>query len=121
MKKIVILILAGLACSIAQAADLSGVPRIVDGATLTIGATKVRLQGIDAPETDQICLRVYAASGAAILARASRLIFLGTFWGMSLVSPTRTFAARQTISGATTGTTPANAEMSEYPPFRRFP
>lgn len=56
MKKIVISILACLACSIAQAADLSGVPRIVDGDTLAIGATKVRLQGIDAPETDQICL-----------------------------------------------------------------
>ena len=45
-----------LVCSLAQAADLSGVPRIVDGDTLAIGATKVRLQGIDAPETDQVCL-----------------------------------------------------------------
>jgi endonuclease YncB( thermonuclease family) len=43
-------------CSLAQAADLSGVPRIVDGDTLAIGATKVRLEGIDAPETDQGCL-----------------------------------------------------------------
>jgi endonuclease YncB( thermonuclease family) len=43
-------------CSLAQAADLSGVPRIVDGDTLAIGTTKVRLEGIDAPETDQICL-----------------------------------------------------------------
>jgi endonuclease YncB( thermonuclease family) len=40
-----------LACSLAQAADLSGVPRIIDGDTLAIGATKVRLEGIDAPET----------------------------------------------------------------------
>src|SRR5450631_2755175 len=45
-----------LACSLAQAADLSGVPRIVDGDTLAIGSTKVRLEGIDAPETDQVCL-----------------------------------------------------------------
>jgi endonuclease YncB( thermonuclease family) len=58
MNKIVISILAGLVCfcSIAQAADLSGVPRVVDGDTLVIGATKIRLEGIDAPETDQICL-----------------------------------------------------------------
>lgn len=35
---------------------VSGVPRIVDGDTIEIGAIKLRLQGIDAPETDQICL-----------------------------------------------------------------
>lgn len=40
----------------AHAADLVGMPRVVDGDTLVIGTTKVRLEGIDAPETDQICL-----------------------------------------------------------------
>ena len=45
----------------AQAADLTGIPKIVDGDTLAIGATKIRLEGIDAPETDQICLN---ASGS---------------------------------------------------------
>ena len=39
-----------------RAADLVGVPRIVDGDTLAIGSMRVRLEGIDAPETDQICL-----------------------------------------------------------------
>src|SRR5438067_765493 len=43
-------------CSIAEAADISGIPRVVDGDTLVVGATKIRLEGIDAPETDQICL-----------------------------------------------------------------
>lgn len=47
---------AYLSCSIAHATDLTGVPRVVDGDTLTIGATKIRLEGIDAPETEQICL-----------------------------------------------------------------
>ena len=56
MKKLTIALTACLACSLAQAADLSGVPRIVDGDTLAIGSTKVRLEGIDAPETDQVCL-----------------------------------------------------------------
>jgi endonuclease YncB( thermonuclease family) len=56
MKTIFIAFVVCLVCSLAQAADLSGVPRIVDGDTLAIGATKVRLQGIDAPETDQVCL-----------------------------------------------------------------
>ncbi len=41
----------------AFAADaLSGIPRIIDGDTLALGSTKIRLQGIDAPETDQVCL-----------------------------------------------------------------
>src|SRR5262245_55652117 len=44
----------------AQAANLTGVPTVVDGDTLVIGTTKVRLEGIDAPETDQTCL---AATG----------------------------------------------------------
>ena len=30
--------------------------RIVDGDTLAIGETKIRLEGIDAPESDQLCL-----------------------------------------------------------------
>jgi endonuclease YncB( thermonuclease family) len=47
---------AWLVFSSAHAADLTGVPRVVDGNTLAIGSDKVRLQGIDAPETDQICL-----------------------------------------------------------------
>jgi endonuclease YncB( thermonuclease family) len=45
-----------LAASPAFAADISGVPRIVDGDTVEIGQVKIRLSGIDAPETDQVCL-----------------------------------------------------------------
>jgi endonuclease YncB( thermonuclease family) len=56
MKTVVAAFIAYLACSLAQAANLSGVPRIIDGDTLAISSTKVRLEGIDAPETDQICL-----------------------------------------------------------------
>ena len=56
MTKIAIAFLAWIICSLAQAANLSGVPRVVDGDTLAIGATKVRLEGVDAPETDQVCL-----------------------------------------------------------------
>ena len=56
MEKFFIAIVVCLARSLAQAADLSCVPRIVDGDTLAIGVTKVRLEGIDAPETDQVCL-----------------------------------------------------------------
>ena len=56
MRTLAITFVACLACSPAQAADLSGVPRVVDGDTLAIVPMKVRLEGIDAPETDQVCL-----------------------------------------------------------------
>jgi endonuclease YncB( thermonuclease family) len=44
-----------LASAIAHADDLTGKPRIVDGDTIEIGGTKIRLHGIDAPESKQTC------------------------------------------------------------------
>jgi endonuclease YncB( thermonuclease family) len=44
------------ATAAAAASDIIGIPRIVDGDTIQIDATKIRLNGIDAPETDQVCL-----------------------------------------------------------------
>ena len=41
--------------SLAMADDLTGKPRIVDGDTIEIGGTKIRLHGIDAPESKQTC------------------------------------------------------------------
>ena len=38
------------------AADVSGIARVVDGDTIWIGGTKIRLHGIDAPETKQECI-----------------------------------------------------------------
>ena len=39
-----------------RAEIISGKANIVDGDTLIIGTTRIRLEGIDAPESDQICL-----------------------------------------------------------------
>jgi len=50
---ICLIVLSGEA---ALSADLKGAARIVDGDTLAIGSTKIRLEGIDAPETEQFCL-----------------------------------------------------------------
>ncbi|MEC3860368.1 thermonuclease family protein [Mesobacterium sp. TK19101] len=36
-------------------ADVSGPIRVIDGDTLDVGGTRVRLHGIDAPERDQMC------------------------------------------------------------------
>src|SRR5437764_1589982 len=42
--------------AMANAADISGVPKIRDGDQIQIGSTRIRLGGIDAPSSDQLCL-----------------------------------------------------------------
>ena len=39
-----------------SAAEVRGVPQIVDADTVYVGTQKIRLSGVDALETDQICL-----------------------------------------------------------------
>jgi endonuclease YncB( thermonuclease family) len=56
-----------------SAAEISGLPRIVDGDTVAIGQAKVRLSGIDAPETDQICLDRKGARWACGIAARDQL------------------------------------------------
>ena len=43
-------------CGSALAADLSGTARVIDGDTISIGDTQIRLWGIDAPEREQTCV-----------------------------------------------------------------
>lgn len=52
---------------------ISGIPHIVDGDTITIGDAKIRLEGIDAPETDQLCLDGHAAKWTCGIAARDRL------------------------------------------------
>jgi endonuclease YncB( thermonuclease family) len=54
--KVTAVILALLVAFTAHAADLSGPARVLDGDTIWIGETKIRLHGIDAPEMKQTCL-----------------------------------------------------------------
>lgn len=56
---------------------VAGVAVVVDGDTLVIGETRVRLEGIDAPESAQTCQRRWFGSwacGAAATAHLARLI-----------------------------------------------
>jgi endonuclease YncB( thermonuclease family) len=48
--------LVAVTASYALADDLAGPPRVIDGDTIAVGSRHVRLQGIDAPETEQVCL-----------------------------------------------------------------
>lgn len=53
------LVLAGAAIGVIQPSDksLEGRAHVVDGDTLRIGETRIRLKGIDAPEREQACRR----------------------------------------------------------------
>jgi endonuclease YncB( thermonuclease family) len=67
------LVLAGAA---APAGEIRGAARAIDGDTLAIGATHVRLHGVDAPETRQTCGSKDGdwACGAAAAARLAALV-----------------------------------------------
>jgi endonuclease YncB( thermonuclease family) len=70
----VVFLLLALIHSPACGAEISGTPRIVDGDTVEIGQTKIRLLGIDAPETDQICLNASGEKWACGIAARDELI-----------------------------------------------
>ena len=40
---------------LAHAETITGVPRVIDGDTVEVSGVRVRLYGIDAPESDQVC------------------------------------------------------------------
>ena len=68
------LLLVSIPASAQYHNTISGTPRIVDGDTLAIGEVKIRLEGIDAPETDQVCLDADAAKWACGVVARDRLI-----------------------------------------------
>jgi endonuclease YncB( thermonuclease family) len=54
--RIVVVIFLCLIAGPLGAGEIEGVPHIVDADTVYIVGKKVRLSGVDAPETDQVCL-----------------------------------------------------------------
>jgi endonuclease YncB( thermonuclease family) len=63
----------GLLCGDALASELTGTANVSDGDTITVAGTKVRLEGIDAPETDQICLNGHGAKWTCGIEARDRL------------------------------------------------
>ncbi len=55
MLRIISVLALIIAPSFCVADDLTGTVRIVDGDTLDLSGTRIRLHGVDAPETDQFC------------------------------------------------------------------
>lgn len=58
----------------AGAAEISGVPKIRDADQVQIGAARVRLGGIDAPSTDQLCLNTKSERWACGVAARDELV-----------------------------------------------
>ncbi|MEA2820872.1 MAG: hypothetical protein QOJ86_2876, partial [Bradyrhizobium sp.] len=56
LKKLLFAVPLLLLPAFASAAEITGVPKIRDGDQLQIGGTRIRLGGIDAPSSDQLCL-----------------------------------------------------------------
>jgi endonuclease YncB( thermonuclease family) len=59
LRRIAVVVLLGLAVSATRTAafadQIAGRATVIDGDTIDIGGTRIRLFGIDAPETDQTC------------------------------------------------------------------
>lgn len=75
MRALPLLVLLSASVALAQVpASITGVPTVTDGDTLQIRGTKVRLHGVDAPESSQTCLRagqVYGCGREAAFALAN--------------------------------------------------
>jgi endonuclease YncB( thermonuclease family) len=56
LKKLLLAIALLLLPAMANATDITGIPKIREGDQITIGSSRIRLGGIDAPSVDQLCL-----------------------------------------------------------------
>ena len=91
------------------AEHLTGSARVVDGDTVVIGSTSVRLNGIDAPETDQVCVdAAHATWTCGIAARDALSVKQQASWDCAItghdrygrsLATCRVEAARMSASG----------------------
>ena len=81
--------------AIAQAADITGVPKIREGDQLQIGNSRIRLGGIDAPSVDQLCLNTKGERWTCGVAARDELIkhFGGKSWTCHTRAPPTAAAA----------------------------
>src|SRR5437660_12592930 len=78
---------------LAQAADVTGVPKIREGDHLQIGNSRIRLGGIDAPAVDQLCLNTKGERWAC--GAAARDELTKRFGGKSWTCHTRAVSDRR--------------------------
>src|SRR6267142_3698387 len=73
-----------LLLSAASVNDLVGQPSVVDGDTLDIHGTRIRLWGVDAPESSQLC-RARTATCIAVARRQRMISIPSSRGGQSIV------------------------------------
>ena len=84
MKKLLVAALLGLVTSHAAAADpITGKPQFSDGDTFKVSGTKIRIFGIDTPETKQECK---TAAGACYACGAAATDYMAELVGVNEVS-----------------------------------
>ncbi len=76
-KPAITVIVSLLLTSIAAAAEIRGVPKILDGDTVEIGDKRIRIFGIDAPEMEQLCLDAAAQRSTCGLSARNALSSFG--------------------------------------------
>ncbi len=74
LRKLLFAVLLLSLPAMAQAADITGVPKIREGDHLQIGNSRIRLGGIDAPSVDQLCLNTKGERWACGAAARDELI-----------------------------------------------
>ena len=55
MRRIFVALMLALLSGVALADDFVGQASVIDGDTLEIHGTRIRLWGVDAPESNQLC------------------------------------------------------------------
>lgn len=110
MPRLLLAVLAaGLVCACGPRATISGSARVVDGDSLEIGATSIRLFGIDAPEGRQTCGREGSSwrCGAAAARKLEELV--GTHLIVCTQKDIDSYG--RTVAVCTNGTVDLGAEM----------
>src|SRR5690349_12473955 len=92
MIRIILAILLLALPQLAFAAEITGVPRIRDGDQVQIGSTRIRLGGVDAPSTDQLCLNTKGERWTCGVAARDELV--KRFGGKTWTCQTRTIDRR---------------------------
>jgi endonuclease YncB( thermonuclease family) len=72
--KLLFAILVFLLPAFAEAADVTGIPKIREGDQVQIGNSRIRLGGIDAPSADQLCLNTKGERWTCGIAARDELI-----------------------------------------------
>jgi endonuclease YncB( thermonuclease family) len=84
-------VLSLLASTSPQAREVSGIAEVADADTISVGNTRIRLSGVDAPESDQVCLDTNRRPwNCGIEAKRQLEDFVGHRpWSCSLAEPDR--------------------------------